>query len=472
VLPRLLSSTLLMALLCGTACTVAVPQANAHTPDIGASQADLIATLVPAVVSITAISYQSGPTDHSTTVAKQTAAALTKKSLIGSGFIVEPSGYIVTNRHVVEGGNAFFVTLADGRRLRAQLIAKAVDVDVAVIKIHDDKPFPVVKIGDSDTVRQGDPVIAIGNPLGFSSSVSTGVISALDRDIRSSIYDDYMQTDAAINHGNSGGPLFNAAGEVIGITSDIYATSDNGGSIGIGFAIPSNDAKFVVWQLLDYHRIEPGYLGVNVQQVTPELASSLGMEEPWGSLVSSDQPGSPAEQAGIRVGDVIRSFDGKDQHNIRGLMRIIGQTPAGKTVSIGMVRDGKPVTVQATLQLSPENAKFAKAEAAPPAPPPPPKAVDLGLKLAQISPALRGKFKIAAAFTGLVVTEVAADTTAAEHGIKPGDVIVMINDAATPSIEAFRKTVDQVRGEKRAFARALVESDGNLKWVPLHVEQL
>ncbi len=472
MLPRLVSSMLIMALLCGTACSVSVAPAHARAPDTGVSQADLIASLVPAVVSITAISYQSAPTDRGTTVAKQTAATLTKKSLIGSGFIVEPSGYIVTNRHVVDGGNAFFVTLADGRRLRAQLIAKAVDVDVAVIKVHDDKPFPVVKIGDSDQVRQGDPVIAIGNPLGFSSSVTTGVISALDRDIRSSVYDDYIQTDAAINHGNSGGPLFNAAGEVIGITSDIYATSDNGGSIGIGFAIPSNDATFVVGQLLDYHRIEPGYLGVNVQQVTPELASSLGMEEPWGSLVSSDQPGSPAEQAGIRAGDVIRSFDGKDEHNIRGLMRVIAQTQAGKTVSIGILRNGAPVTVQATLQLSPENAKYAQAQPAPPAPPAPPKAVDLGLKLSPISPGLRGKFKIGAAFNGLVVTEVAADTTSAEHGIKPGDVIVMLDDTPTPSLDAFRKTVDQVRGKQRPFARALVESDGNLKWVPLRVEQL
>jgi serine protease Do len=220
-----------------------------------------------------------------------------KSIWFGTGFIITTDGYVVTNKHVVHNGISFTVTLSDGSVLPANLIAEAECCDVAVIKIRGDRPFPAVKLGDSDTLRRGDFVIAIGNPLGFQSTVSTGIISALNRDFHFTEFDDYIQTDAAINEGNSGGPMFNAKGEVVGINSALYTTATSTGNIGIGLAIPINDAKVIVAHMRDPSKIIPGYLGAKVQSLTPDLADAYGLPGPWGSIVVDVTDGSPAAQA-------------------------------------------------------------------------------------------------------------------------------------------------------------------------------
>src|SRR5271170_777899 len=266
---------------------------------------------------------------------------------LGSGFIVDASGLVVTNNHVIDGADEISVSLQDNTTLKAELVGRDETGDIALLRVKADKPLPTVEFGDSNTSRVGDWVLAIGNPFGLGGTVTAGIVSARSRDIRQGPYDDVIQTDAAINKGNSGGPLFNMDGKVIGINTAIFSPS--GGSIGIGFAIPASLAQPVVAQLKDHGRVERGLLGVQIQPVTDEIASSLSLGSASGALVAQVEPDSSALKAGIQSGDVIRSVDGKSIDTVRDLTRTIGAAEPGSTVKIALVRDGKDMTVQAKL---------------------------------------------------------------------------------------------------------------------------
>jgi serine protease Do len=269
---------------------------------------DLVASLLPSVVNIYTTTYKEIQVLEGKSVMVQDAEP-DKRHFFGSGFIVAPEGYVVTNKHVTHNAINIYVTMNDGRRLPADLVSEAVSFDIAVIKIRTDQPLPPVKMGDSRTVHQGDFVIAIDNSLGFTSTVTTGIISAVDRDMGFTEFDHYMQTDAAINHGNSGGPLFNAAGEVVGVNSAIYATGSDTGNVGIGLVIPINDAKMVMNHMKEVRSGKGvlAYMGAQVLSLTPDLAAAYGLPGPWGSIVVKVPDGTAAARAKLRAGDIISS---------------------------------------------------------------------------------------------------------------------------------------------------------------------
>jgi serine protease Do len=341
---------------------------------------------------------------------------------------------------------------------------------VAVLQVHADKKLPSVKFGDSDTSRVGDWVLAIGNPFGLGGTVTAGIISARGRDIQQGPYDDFIQTDAAINRGNSGGPLFNMAGEVVGINTAIYSPS--GGSIGIGFSIPSDDAKMVVDQLRQYGRPRRGWLGVRIQQVTPDIAESLGLHESDGALVAGVNHDGPADKAHIQNGDIILTFNGQPLKEMRTLPRVVAETPIDKQVPVDVWRGGKKLTLQVVVAEMPDDTKTAAAAAAPHKPPVNP-SVDFsafGMKLAPLTDATRAKYKIDAGQKGIVITDVAPEGTAADHGLKPGDVVVEVQQAAVASPADMQHTIEVARQGGRKTVLLLVQGSDGLRWVPLPVK--
>ncbi len=385
---------------------------------------------------------------------------------LGSGFVVDPAGFVVTNNHVIEGADEITVTFPDGTSLKAKLLGHDERTDIAVLKVDSPKPLAAVPFGDSDKARVGDWVLAIGNPFGLGGSVTAGIVSARGRDINQGPYDNFIQTDAAINKGNSGGPLFNMDGEVIGINTAIY--SPTGGSVGIGFSIPANLAKGVVAQLRDFGRAKRGWLGVRIQQVSPDIAESVGLKEPVGAMVAGINEGGPAESAKLRNGDIVTKFDGHDLKDMRSLPRVVADTPIGKTVPVVVWRDGKEVTLDVTVGEMPEDQKLAAAS--PDKPAPAAKTVDLtslGLRLSAISAETRDKFKLPADQKGVLITDVVSGTPAAERGLKPGDVIVEVQqeEVATPSDVSDK--VEKVRRANRKSVLMLVQSGDGLHWVPL-----
>ncbi len=385
---------------------------------------------------------------------------------LGSGFIIDPSGIIVTNNHVIANADVITVILQDNTTLKAEVVGRDLRTDIAVLRVHPAHPLPAVTFGDSHTARVGDWVLAIGNPFGLGGTVTAGIVSARGRDIRQGPYDDFIQTDAAINRGNSGGPLFNMEGQVIGINTAIYSPS--GGSVGIGFSLPSSLASSVVAQLREYGKARRGWLGVSIQQVTPDIADSLGLPKPEGALVGQVNPGGPADKAGLRGGDVVLSFDGQSIEEMRTLPRIVAQTAIGKDVPVVVWRGGKQVTLQANVGKMPEQME-ANASTAPAAPAPNPATAvsGLGLSLAPITDELRTKYKIGADAKGVVVTDVAGDGPAASRGIKPGDVIVEVQQQAVSSPEDVQKRLDQFREQDRRTVLLLVQSGDGMRWVPL-----
>ena len=314
---------------------------------------------------------------------------------LGSGFIIDPSGYIVTNNHVIDGADEISVTLTDNTTLKATLVGKDDRVDLALLKVTTDHPLTAVKFGDSDVERVGDWVLAIGNPFGLGGSVTAGIVSARGRDIRQGPYDDFIQTDAAINRGNSGGPLFNMNGDVIGINTAIYSPS--GGSVGIGFSIPSNLAKGVVMQLREYGHARRGWLGVRIQQVTPDIAEAVGLKDVSGAMVAGMNDGGPADKAGIHNGDVILKFNNQDVKEMRTLPRIVAETEVGKQVPVTVWRDHKEVNLTASTGELPDEVQQASASPNTPAVPRNSATMlsGLGAKLSPITDALRDQYKLA-----------------------------------------------------------------------------
>jgi len=384
---------------------------------------------------------------------------------LGSGFIIDPSGFIVTNNHVIPS-DSITVTLADGVTLPAKVVGRDPKTDLALLKVNPRKPLPAAKFGNSDTAEVGDWVMAIGDPFGIGSTVTAGIVSARNRNINSGDYDDFIQTDAPINRGNSGGPLFDMDGNVIGINSAIFSPS--GGSVGIGFSIPSNLARQVVGQLRQFGGTRRGWIGVRIQQVTPEIAEGLGVNNVRGALVTNVTNGGPAARAGLRNGDLITGFDGKPVGDDRALPRIVADTPIGKTVSLDMLRRGQKQTLKITVQRLAEDNKAVKS--AKPAPPPAKTASRLarmGLTLGALDAPARAKFKVGAGVQGVLVTAVEEGSVAGEKKLRAGDVIVEISSQPV-------KTVQEVSGKIEADAKAgkkvvllLISREGDLTFVGL-----
>ncbi len=385
---------------------------------------------------------------------------------LGSGFIIDASGLVVTNNHVIDGADEISITLQDNTTLKAEIVGRDESTDLALLRVKPDKPLPFVEFGESDASRVGDWVLAIGNPFGLGGSVTAGIVSARGRNIHQGPYDDFIQTDAAINRGNSGGPLFNMDGKVIGINTAIYSPS--GGSIGIGFSIPSKLAANVVNQLREFGAARRGWLGVRIQQVTPEIAESLGLKDSSGAMIAGVNDGGPADKAKIRSGDVILKFNGQDVKTMNALPRIVAETDVGKQVPIVVWRDGKEMTVTATLGEKPSEAQLAAAE--PGGKQEPAKAVELaglGMKVAPITAEMREKFQFGSDQKGVIITDVSAGGSAAEKGLKPGDIIMEVQQNEVASPADVQKRVEAARKQDRKFVLMLIQSQDGTRYVPL-----
>ena len=381
---------------------------------------------------------------------------------LGSGFIVDPSGIIVTNNHVVEDADEITVTLNDGTSLPAKLLGRDDKTDLALLKVVPKKPLPSSHFGNSDKARVGDWVMAIGNPFGLGSTVTAGIVSARNRDIAAGPYDDFIQTDAPINRGNSGGPLFDMDGNVIGVNSAIF--SPTGGSVGIGFAIPSNMAREVIGQLEKYGSTRRGWLGVRVQTLTGDLAEGMGIPGANGALVADVTDGGPADKAGIKNGDVITAFDGKPVPDSRALPREVADTAAGKPVNIDVLRGGKKMTLHAVV------AKLQDDDDKPKAAPPPaaklsPKASRLGLSLATLDDAARNKYKLLKDANGVVVTDIDPLGPAADKNFRPGDIIVQVQNQPVHSPDDVNKLLDANVKAGKKVTLLLVSRGGDLTYV-------
>jgi serine protease Do len=387
---------------------------------------------------------------------------------LGSGFIIDPAGLIVTNNHVIDGADEISVTLQDNTTLKATVVGRDETGDIALLKVKPDKPLTAVQFGDSDAQRVGDWVLAIGNPFGLGGSVTAGIVSARGRNIHQGPYDDFIQTDAAINRGNSGGPLFNMDGQVIGMNTAIYSPS--GGSIGIGFSIPSNMVKNVVAQLKDFGHPRRGWLGVRIQQVTPDIAESLGLKDATGAMVAGVNDGGPADKAQIRNGDIILKFNNQDVKDMHALPRIVADSEVGQQVPVVLWRDGKEVTLQATLAEKPDDTQQVAATTTgtpPDKTPPPVDIAGLGMKVAPLSQDLKDKYQINADQKGVVVTDVSPNGPAAERGLKAGDVVVEVQQGEVGSVDDVQKRIDAVRKENRKSVLLLIQRQDGLQWVPL-----
>ncbi len=474
---RLVTAALAVGIIAGAA-TFAEPGAaqRRNAPD---SFAELADRLSPAVVNISTsqfvrregdedIPFEQFPPGHpfgdlfrdwlernpeAAPVPQQTTS-------LGSGFVIDEDGIIVTNYHVVTGADTVSVTFTDGMVLDATLIGADEPTDIAVLRVQPSAPLSAVAFGNSDGARVGDWVMAIGNPFGLGGTVTAGIISARNRDIYSGLYDDFIQTDAAINRGNSGGPLFNMDGEVVGVNSAIISPS--GGSIGIGFAIPSSTADLIVRQILEFGEARRGWLGVRVQTVTEQIADNLGLDRAEGALISSITDGGPADEAGIQRGDVVIEFDGHDIGTMRSLPRVVAQTEIGRRVQVRVWRDGRYRTFRVTLgELQPEDVAVAgdlpQFEGSS-------GAIDsLGFTIADITPALREQYSLRANAEGVVVINVEADAPAAEN-IRAGDVILEVEREIVRNVADITRAVTRAEASDLAVVLFLVERGGQASY--------
>ncbi len=390
---------------------------------------------------------------------------------LGSGFIIDPTGYVVTNNHVIAEADEITVTLADDKRLKAKVVGRDAKTDLALLKVEPESPLRAVTFGDSDGSRVGDWVVAIGNPFGLGGTVTAGIVSARHRDINSGPYDDFIQTDASINRGNSGGPMFNLDGDVVGVNTAIFSPS--GGSVGIGFAIPANLAKPIIDQLRKFGRARRGWLGVRIQSVTDDIAQSLEIEKTTGALVADLTAGGPAEKGKVEVGDVILTFDGKEVGEMRNLPRIVAETAVGETVPVEVWRQGRKVKLSIVLGEFPEDDQLVAARPGPPKPEAEKDLAVLGLMLSAVTPELRDRFKLGEDVEGVVVTKVEEGSAAADRQIRPGDIIRKVGHEHVPvkRPSQVQKLIDDARKANRKTIIVLVERDGGRRFVPIKIDQ-
>ena len=385
-----------------------------------------------------------------------------RNSALGSGFVISEDGYIVTNNHVIEGADEITIEFYEGFELEAEVVGTDPNTDIALLKVESDGPLRYVDFGDSDASRVGDWVMAMGNPLGQGFSVSAGIVSAKSRELRGT-YDDYIQTDAAINRGNSGGPLFNMDGEVIGVNTAIL--SPNGGSIGIGFAMSSEVVTNVVEQLQEFGETRRGWLGVRIQNVTDDVAEAIGLETASGALVT-DVPEGPSRDAGVESGDVIVSFNGREVEDSGELVRVVGNTEVGLSVPIVVFRDGERVELDITLGRREEAEAIPAAAEAPEVT----EGEVLGLTVAPITDEMREEMELDADLTGLVVLDVPEDGEAFEKNVRPGDVITEAGQGDVTTIADLEERIEAAREAGRKSILLLIRREGDPRFVALSLE--
>lgn len=444
--------------------------------EVNTNQASIIRGLLPTVVNISTAKVEqaspvasAAPTVDATTPGADPGANV--KNYVGSGFIIDPSGLIVTNYHVVENAFQTAVTLSDGTRLFAKTLSASRLADLALLKVEADHPLPAAHWGDSDRLHVGDLVFAAGNPFGLGLSVSAGIVSGLNRDIQNSPYDDLIQTDATINHGNSGGPLFDMQGNVVGVNSAIISPTP--GSAGLGFAIPSSSAHFVIDRLRTYGWVRPAWIGIKVQQVTREIAEAMGMAQPKGSIVSWVLADGPASKAGIAIGDVVLGYNEIVPTDERALLRDLAQTQVGDTVTLTMRRNGKESKVPVTFEEWPRQGWDALDALVPTQRPKVSIPPDLGLSLAVFGDDDRAKAGLPAEVKGVLVTNVGADTDPARKGVANGDIILRVQDEPVATPADVISGVTAARSGKREYVLMLVwpkvRPVPGPKWVALEV---
>jgi serine protease Do len=386
---------------------------------------------------------------------------------LGSGFVIDPSGYIVTNNHVVGQATEISVTTTDHKTYKATLVGRDERTDLALLKIKPDGALPFVKWGDSSKAQVGDWVVAVGDPFGLGGTVTAGIVSARGRDLHEGPYDSFIQTDAAINRGNSGGPMFNMQGEVIGINSAIY--SPNGGSVGIGFAIPASIAEPVIAQLREHGTVERGWLGVQIQQVTPEMAESLGLKHAGGALIAHVNKASPAAEAGLRQGDVITRFGDKDVDDLRDLTNAVADVKPGSAAPAVIWRNGHNETLQVKVGKAPaENVAENETQGGSAAPAADEtKVPSLGLTLGRLTNDARQELKLDKNVTGALVTDVDGAGSAADQGLRPGDVIVKVGNVAVDGPKQAAEHIEDAKKEKKKAVLVLLNRHGSELFVAL-----
>jgi serine protease Do len=477
---RLAPLQALWALILGTALVLAqtiAAEAQANRP---VSFADLAERVSPAVVNITTsttVAASSGPQpivpegspfeDFFRDFMDRNGEGgrpPQRSQALGSGFVISEDGFIVTNNHVIQGADEINIEFYSGREMTATVVGTDPNTDLALLKVDADEPLPFVPWGDSETMRVGDWVIAVGNPLGQGFSVSSGIVSARGRALSGS-FDDYIQTDAAINRGNSGGPLFNMDGEVIGVNTAILSPS--GGSIGIGFAMSSRVATNVISQLLEFGETRRGWLGVRIQDVSDDVAEAIGLEEARGALVT-DVPEGPSAEAGMQAGDVILSFDGADVNDTRQLVQRVANTEIGKEVRVVVFRDGRSQTLTVTLGRR-EEAEAVPASA--PATAEPEEESVLGMTVSTMTDELREQLALPSGTEGLVVSDVAADSEAFDKGLRAGDIIAEAGQQAVATPRDLRERIEAARDAGRRSLLLLVRRNGEPRFVALALDQ-
>jgi serine protease Do len=386
---------------------------------------------------------------------------------LGSGFIIDPSGYVVTNSHVVGNAGKVEVTLQDDSKYPAKIIGRDPKTDIALLKIKADKPLPSVSFGDSSAAQVGDWVMAVGNPFGLGGTVTTGIISARGRDIHSGPFDDFLQIDAPINRGNSGGPTFNLDGQVIGINTAIY--SPNGGSVGIGFAVPSSVAKTVVAQLQEHGKVSRGWLGVQIQEVTPAIAASLDLQGEHGALVAVVTPNSPGAKAGLKQGDVILSFNGSEVSRLRDLPRLVAETAPDTGAKMKVWRNGQTTELQAMLGELPNNEQVASATDGQEQDESAARADALGMHFALLNSQLRRELHTGKEVQGVVVARVDPGSAADEVGLSEGDVVVAIDQQPVKTPQEAAARLKEAAASPKKSALLLLNRRGVTQYVGLNL---
>ncbi|HEY0265260.1 MAG TPA: Do family serine endopeptidase [Rhizomicrobium sp.] len=446
------------------------------------SFADLVERVSPAVVTITSETTTTDGDDDGSNIPQQFkdlfnqfgqgAKPQPHKALsAGSGFIIDKAGYLVTNNHVVDASKKITVKLPDGRSFTAKLIGTDAPTDIALLKIDSKTPLPTVEFGDDKKLRVGDWVVAVGNPFGLSNSVTAGIVSSLGRNIESSQqYTNFIQIDAPINRGNSGGPTFDLRGQVIGMNSMIFSPS--GGSVGIGFAIPASLIHDVVAQLKAHGHVTRGWLGAEIQSVTPEIATSLGIKDAKGAIVANVVPGGPAQKAGFEQGDVVTAIDGQAVEDSQDLVRKVASVPANQVADFSVSRGGKPMQFKVTIGTRPDEARLAS-NAPSGAGPGAASANAAGLALSPLTPESKKTFNLAdTVSSGAVITKVDPDSDAADKGLQPGDVVLKIGSRTVHTPADFQSGVAEAKKGGRSSVLLLVaRGQGGTAFVAIDIEK-
>jgi serine protease Do len=434
----------------------ASPVAQARAQETASGYANLVAGVASSVVNISVRTMGLGGQ----------GSPVGERDFVGSGFIIDPTGYIVTNRHVVINSFAITVGLSDGTRLAAHVVGHPPATDIALLKVDTNRALPAVEFGDSDSVRVGDRVLAVGNPLGLGGTVTFGIVSALNRDTGDSPYDNFIQTDAAINHGNSGGPLFNMEGKVIGVDSALI--SDTTGSIGLGLAIPANDAKFAASELREFGRVKPGWIGAKLQHVTPDLGAAFGMGNPEGIIVAGVDTGGPADSGDLIPGDFILAFDGRRPRDERALMRMIAETPLDQAVTVTVRRGDVTLNLSVTVKEYPASAMVAEYPFRLSSPPPI-QSGDTGLWVGGLTPELRKQLRLPADVPAVAVDAVAPGSSADRIGLHIGQAILRVEAKPATAADVVQDGLKQAESDHRGQIALLVLDQNGPAWVALPI---